>query len=336
MKTQEKPRIDLENRTKLEGVIPLQTPFVIFIDPADCCNFKCKFCPTGDRALMKKVGRPFSVMDFDLYKKIIDDITEFKNPIKVLRLYKDGEPLMNPRFADMIKYAKDKSCAGKIDTTTNASFLTPEKSLEIIEAGLDRMNISIEGVNSEQYQSFSRSNLDFNKLVENIRFFYKNKKQCEVLIKTNGDVLSEQDKKDFYSIFSDICDKIYIEHIMSCWPSFELDGVDVNEEVGIYGQKIKEVMVCPYVFYSISINSDGTASLCFLDWERKLIIGDAKKESLVDIWNGANMKNYQQAFLSGNRKEVPICNECGQMTHGSPDNIDAFANEILEKLEGSI
>ncbi len=90
MKAEIKPRIELENRTKLETVIPLSTPFVIFVDPADSCNFKCSFCPTGDTELMKKVGRPFKVMNFELYKKIIDDICEFDKPIKVLRLYKDG------------------------------------------------------------------------------------------------------------------------------------------------------------------------------------------------------------------------------------------------------
>jgi hypothetical protein len=38
MKAQIKPRIDLENRTRLEEVIPLRTPFVIFVDPADTCK----------------------------------------------------------------------------------------------------------------------------------------------------------------------------------------------------------------------------------------------------------------------------------------------------------
>ena len=113
------PRIDLINRTKLETAIPLDTPFTIFVDPSDACNFKCRFCPTSDRKLMQEVGRPLRVMKFDLFKKIVDDICEFPDKIRVLRLYKDGEPLINKRIADMIKYAKDIDCADKIDTTTN-------------------------------------------------------------------------------------------------------------------------------------------------------------------------------------------------------------------------
>ena len=334
MKAKIKPRIDLENRTKLETVIPLSIPFIINVDPADTCNFQCKFCPTGDRALMKKTpGRNHGIMGFELYKKIIDGICEFDKPIKVLRLYKDGEPLLNHRMAEMIRYAKEKRCAERIDTTTNASLLNPKRNLEIIKAGLDRINISIEGVNSKQYLEFSNYKINFDKLVENIRHFYKNRKNCEMIIKINGDNISDDDEKKFYEIFGDIADGVYIEHIMSCWPEFELKGVEVNQEFGIYGQEIKEVQVCPYVFYSFSINSDGTASACFLDWYRKLIIGDAKRESVKYIWNGEKLLEYQKMFLMKKRKEHPVCSECGQMSHGLPDDIDAYAEMLLDRLE---
>jgi len=333
MKAQIKPRIDLENRTKLETVIPLSVPFIINVDPADSCNFKCKFCPSGDRQLMKNVGRSLKTMDFELYKKIIDDICEFEKPIKVLRLYKDGEPLLNPGFAAMVTYAKEKKCSERIDTTTNASLLNPKRNLEIIEAGLSRINISIEGVNEKQYLEFSNYKIDFDKLVGNIRHFYENRKNCEMIIKINGDTISDDDKKKFYEIFEDIADGVYIEHIMSCWPEFELKGVEANQEFGIYGQEIKEVQVCPYVFYSFSINSDGSASACFLDWARKLIVGNVKNESVKDIWNGEKLLNLQKMFLKKKRKEHPVCGNCGQMSHGLPDDIDDYAEMLLKRLE---
>jgi len=326
-------RIDLKNRTKLETVIPLETPFIINVDPADSCNFQCSFCPTGDRKLMKDIGRPFRTMKWEIFTKIIDDLKEFDHPIKVLRLYKDGEPLLNPRFADMIKYAKDSGKVLKVDTTTNGSLLNPKRNIEIIEAGLDKINISVEGVNAEQYMAFSKYKIDFDKFVENIKHFYENKKQCEVVVKINGDTLSEDDKKFFMETFKDIADGVYIEHIMSCWPEFELrDGLEVNQEHGIYGQEIKEVSVCPYVFYSFSLNSDGQASLCFLDWSRKLLIGDVREESVKSIWLGDKMKEYQKMFLRHERKNHPVCKDCGQMSHGMPDDIDAFAEEMLKKL----
>jgi radical SAM protein with 4Fe4S-binding SPASM domain len=333
MKAKIKTRIQLENRESLKDAIPLRTPWVIFVDPSDVCNFKCIFCPNYDIGnLVDKTSRPLSIMSFELYKKIIDDIYEFEKPIKVLRLYKDGEPLLNPRFADMVKYAKDSGCCEKIDTTTNGSCLNPKRNIEIIEAGLDKINISIEGINEKQYFDFSGYRIDFENFVSNIEHFYNNRKQCEMFIKINGDNMSEEDKDKFFNIFGDITDGIAIEHTMNCWNNFEMKGMKQNEKVGVYGQPIKEVKVCPYIFYSFSINSDGRVSICFLDWNMKQIIGDVKKQSLKDIWNGDRLHEYRMDFLNYKRKEYPICKNCAQLSHGMPVDLDNYSETLIKKI----
>ena len=107
MKAKQIPRIDIHDRIELKNALPLRTPYVIYIDPCDTCNFRCKFCPSGNLELMKKTkGRGHGPMDFEVYKGIIDSLREFPDPIRVIRLYKEGEPLVNPRFADMVRYAK--------------------------------------------------------------------------------------------------------------------------------------------------------------------------------------------------------------------------------------
>jgi MoaA/NifB/PqqE/SkfB family radical SAM enzyme len=282
---------------------------------------------------MKEVGRPWKTMSFELFKSIADGMLEFQDKVKVLRLYKDGEPLLNKRLVDMVKYAKDIGASERIDTTTNASLLTPEKGKALADAGLDRINISIEGVNNEQYKSFSDVRLEFDRIVENVRSFYEVRGGCEMLVKINGDTLTNDDKNKFMEVFGDITDKIYIEHIMSCWPNFDMAEVESNQDYGIYGQEISEVNACAYPFYSFAVNSDGLVSLCFLDWSRKLVLGDLKSENIVDIWTGRRMKNFQRMFLKGMRKSHPICGNCGQMTHGMPDNIDPYRESILESLE---
>jgi len=332
MKAKYEPRIDLHNRTRLETVIPLETPFVVFVDPSDACNFKCRFCPTSDRDLMKAVGRPWKQLSFDLFTKIADDMTKFPGKVEVLRLYKDGEPLLNKRLADMIRYAKDVGAAKRIDTTTNAALLTKEKGKAIADAGLDRINISIYGVSNEHYKSFSGVKLEFERVLGNVRDFYDVRGKCDMLVKINGDTLTEEEKQMFLDQFGDYADKIHIEHIMSCWPEFELRGVEVNQNKGIYGQEIREVDVCPYPFYSFSINSDGLASVCFLDWSRKMVVGDVNNQTVPEIWNGESLKGYRKLFLEGKRKSHSVCGNCGQMTHGLPDNIDSFKQELLSKL----
>lgn len=332
MKAEIKPRIELENRTKLEEAIPIETPFLIFLDPSDLCNFKCKFCPTGDPALMKKVKRRPGLMDFDLYKKIVDDLCAFEKPVKVLRLYKDGEPLLNPKFPDMVRYAKDRGCALQVDTTTNASLLNPEMNLDLIASGLDRIHISLNGLSDESYRQFTGRKIRFEKLVENIAHFYEHRQNCMVCIKIVGDNLSQEEQTRFFELFGNMADRVFIEHVAPCWPTFEMKNASPNPSVGIYGQEIREVLVCPYIFYSLSINSDGRVSLCFLDWARQLIIGDGRTDSVKDIWNGQALFEHRLAHLQKKRKEHPVCGACGQLTHCMPDDIDAFAEQIAGKL----
>ena len=104
MKAQLKPRINLDDRTPLETVIPLETPFIVFIDPASSCNFKCTFCPTGHRQLIADTGRYQGAMKYDVFTKAIDDLAGFGKPIKVLRMYKDGRalPQQAPRRHDRL------------------------------------------------------------------------------------------------------------------------------------------------------------------------------------------------------------------------------------------
>lgn len=337
MKAQIKPRINQEGRTRLEEVIPLATPFVLFVDPSSACNFRCKFCPSGDAGLIRESGRWQGAMDLGLYRKLIDDLKEFDEPLKVLRLYKDGEPLLNRHFADMVRIAKESGVARSVDTTTNGSLLDPERMKPVLDAGIDRINISVDGLSDDQFLEFTGVRVHFDTFVDNIRKLYEMKGQCEILVKIAGDFLSEKDKERFFSIFGDCADRIFIENVAPCWPEFDVaDRLNVSLDRGIYDQPIGEVTTCPYIFYSLSVNSDGSVSLCFLDWARKLIVGDMRQESLKEIWNGERLLRHRMAHLEGRRKQDPVCGACGQLTHCLPDNIDPYAAVLLDRITGSL
>ena len=337
MKAQIKPRIDLINSEKLKNAIPLRTPYIIHIDPCDTCNFRCKFCPTGCAETMSATpNRGHGVMDFEVYKNIIDGICQFEDKVKVIRLYKDGEPLLNPHFADMVRYAKKSGCCERVDTTTNASLLTPELSLQIIDAGLDRINISVEGMGAEQYADFSRYKINFEKFVENIAFFYEHRKQCEMNIKINGDILNTEQTQAFYDTFGDITDGIFVEHAIDYWPTFKQEKVDINEEVDILGNASREneVLVCPYIFYEMAINSDGSYSLCKFDWKHCLHLGleFGLYKSPKKVWDSIALWNTQQNFLQGKRKWRPFCCDCGELKQGMPQDLDAYAEVLLDEM----
>lgn len=337
MKAQVKPRINLEGRTPLQDVIPLETPFVLFVDPSSGCNFQCTFCPTGDRALIKDTGRYQGAMDFDLYRKLIDDLADFPSKIKVLRLYKDGEPLMNKRLADMVAYAKASGQVPYIDTTTNGALLDPDRIGPVVAAGLDRVNISVNGMTREQYKSFTKYNFDFSRFVDNVKWLYEHKGDCEIVIKIPGELITEAQRQEFFDTFGDYCDRIFIENFAPCWPDFDVaTRLGVTFTAGIYQQPIGRTDTCPYIFYSMSINADGLASACFLDWGRKLKVGDVREHSLREIWNSDEFNELRLLHLRGERMRQPVCGKCGQLSHCLPDNIDAYAPDLLEKVSARL
>ena len=337
MKARYIPRIDIHDRIKLKNALPLRTPYVIYIDPCDTCNFRCKFCPSGNRELMSKTrGRGHGPMDLKLYKGIIDSLADFPDPVRVIRLYKEGEPLLNPAFASMVRYAKQSPKVLRVDTTTNASMLTPERSLEIIDAGLDRLNISVEGVNAQQYLEFSGHRMDYGSFVDNIAFFYDHKGQCEMNIKINGDILTPEQEEAFYRTFGNITDGISVERTIEYWPKFNEMQVDVDESVSLLGGKSREVQVCPYVFYEMCINSDGSYSLCRFDWSHAMLLDShvGFPPTPKKIWDSITLWQFQQRFLRGERKLLTVlsCPKCGILKQGVPEDLDEFAEEILEEM----
>jgi radical SAM protein with 4Fe4S-binding SPASM domain len=319
-------------RRDLGEIAPLATPFVLIVDPASHCNFKCRFCPTGDPELIEATGRYQGAMAFDTFKKIVDDLQEFPEPVRVLRLYKEGEPLMNKRFADMVRYARASDKIERIDTTTNGVLLTPKNSEKIIDAGIDQINISVNGIRSEQFLALVRTKVNFERYVENIKYLYSIRGACEIYVKAIEENLSEDDRKRFLDIFGEISDRIFFEHLFPNWPGFDDEIIPKECAVGLYGDEVLERSVCPYIFYSTTVNSDGSVSLCVQDWARKLVVGSVAEESVRDIWLGQRLNAHRLSHLSGCRKDDATCAQCKCMSLGVFDNIDAKAGVIKERL----
>lgn len=330
-------RIIMKDRKPLHTLLPLEAPLVLFVDPMDGCSLACSFCPTSSTKLMKESGRPLKQMSLELFKKIIDDLDEFSTKVKVLRLYAHGEPLLNRNFCEMVEYAKKSSKIESVDTTTNATQLNPELNRKLAKSGIDRINISVNGLNAQQYKDLTDRKIDFDKYVANIKDLYENKGNIHLFIKINGDTITPEDEKKFLDIFEPIADEVGIERSFNCWNHFEAKGFTrtggynpSEDSIGIYGQKNKEVMTCPYVFYSFLVQSSGKVSLCFLDWSLKLVIGDVSEESVKSIWTGPKLREARIMMLEGRRKEDSYCKSCNQLIGGQPENLDPHTEELIK------
>ncbi|WP_207301338.1 radical SAM/SPASM domain-containing protein [Marichromatium gracile] len=320
----------------MQEVIPLATPFLLYADPSSACNFRCNFCPTGHRDLTRDPeAYRRSIMPLAVFEKLVADLADFPEPIRALRLNKIGEPLLNKSLPRMIRLAKDSGRVAHVDLATNAALLTPARGEALVEAGLDRINISLEGMSAAQYRTHAKVEIDFDGLVKQIAWFYRHRGDCEVTIKIPGDYLSAEDQQRFFDTFGDHCDRIFVEGLAPIWPGFDLEsraGVALNRERGQYQQQLESKDVCAYIFYAMAINADGTVSACCPDWGQQQLIGDLRTQSLREIWNAESLRALRLQHLSGRRCDNSTCRDCGHLQYAQIDNIDPYRDQLLERL----
>lgn len=329
-------KIYAQKRMNLGEIVPVKFPFSVQIDICSACNLKCKFCFHSDSDAIKRAGIKFGIMSYQLFTKIIDDMKNEwgEKKIKKLRLFKVGEPLLNSDVCEMIQYAKKANVAEFVEITTNGTLLNEETNLKLIDAGLDILNISVNGINEAQYQDACQYKIKFDDFRKAIEHFYRNKGMCKVFIKYSDMGYSQEEKDSFYHMFSDVCDEIFVETISSTlWQDTNIGNYVADVHKGTYGQKFESKQVCPFLFTTMVINDRGIAHLCCVDWKTEYILGDLNNESIADVWNGKKLREYQKIHLRKEKDCIEICKNCESLSANTIDNIDNYAAEIMKRLE---
>ncbi|MGV8120907.1 MAG: radical SAM/SPASM domain-containing protein [Candidatus Xenobiia bacterium LiM19] len=324
------------NRAILSKEIPLETPYIVQIFPIYGCNFKCVYCIHSLETSKRGFVTDTTLMDFEMYKKCIDDISEFPQKLKMLRFGATGEPLLHPKISEMVEYASNRETAHSIDIVTNASLLTRRLSDRLVNAGLNWLRVSIQGLNSKKYKGISCIDIDFDRLVENLGYFYVNKKNTKLYIKIIDVALDEGEYEKFLEIFGDICDKIAIEYLLPAVPSIDYTLIS-NKDFNLTqnGIPVRDLQVCPQPFYMMQINPDGNITPC-CSMETAYIAGNCTKDSLFDIWNGEKYKNFQLQMLKKERYTNRVCRNCQSYKFGifDEDVLDDDAEKLIKLLDG--
>ncbi|KMT22634.1 radical SAM/SPASM domain-containing protein [Clostridium cylindrosporum] len=336
MASEIKPICGLD-RTKLSEVVPLKTPFTLFVFPTTFCNFKCNYCghSLGFEKMKEKYNFQPETMSLETYKRIIEQVKEFPNKLKMLSLTGHGEPLINKNLPEMIKIAKEANIAERVEIITNASLLTEEIAKDLIDAGLDTIRISLQGVSSDKYKQVCDYNLDFEEFISNIKYFYENKKQCNVYVKIMDIALEKEEEKRFYNLFSDISDRMYIEQ---CRPVY--DGVKYSDKALIvadrYGRVHEKREVCPLPFFMLGIFPNGDVEPCDTIY-KPVILGNVQQDTLLSMWNGEKLKDFQTLQLKKKRCNNNRCSVCcapDDVAHPE-DNLDDETKKIISRLKCS-
>lgn len=323
-------------RQILADIAPLDAPFTIFLAATQKCNFKCTYCTHGQKG---KDGIHIHMTHLEdvLFEKIVAQLQELHG-IKRVLFTGLGEPLANPKLPDMVRKLKDAKVAERVEIVSNGSLLTPEISDQLIDAGLDLMRISLQGLSAKKYEEIAGIKLDFHKFFENLRYFNEHKGDCGLYIKIMDACLDDpSDEQKFYDMFGDICDQMFVESIVKTQPQMiDYYNKSVNTIHTQYGETAHIRKACPLLFYLLQIDADGNVFPCSpLGLPASFSLGNVRDTTLHDMWFGEKLYNLQMQHLRGNRSTHAVCGSCENYLCFTPeeDNLDLAAKEICKRLE---
>jgi MoaA/NifB/PqqE/SkfB family radical SAM enzyme len=327
------------SRQVLKDIVPLETPFTLFISPSQLCNFKCHFC-SHSLPIAKKTeaGLRLVNQDFEVLRTIAGQSQEFPDKYKRILLTGLGEPLLNPRIVDMVRLLNEYDIAERLEIFTNGSLLDKTMADGLIEAGLARLRISVQGTDAAAYKEHCRVKLDFEDFVDNIRYFYEaSRGRCSIYIKIIDEELrGQEDRRLFFDIFSGICDEIFVENLVRAQPMMgDYDGKVASKRT-FYGEPAAKREVCPYIFYTLQTDAEGNCFPCPpLSLPLSFSIGNIHQQTLREIWNGKRMRALRISHLRKNGTKCKLCRECTCYLAFTPaeDNLDEDASKIMERIE---
>ena len=132
----------------------MQLPSYVQIEPVGQCNLRCQMCPIQFRVDGPPHGPP-AFMPFARFAALVDGFPELRE----LHLQGLGEPMMHPRFFDMVEYAVARGIA--VSTNSNLTLLNARKAERCVTSGLGWLHVSIDGATPETYARIRvRSRLD--------------------------------------------------------------------------------------------------------------------------------------------------------------------------------
>lgn len=287
-------------------------PYGISIESAATCNFSCTECPLAEG----KSKRTNSFMSCDTFQQTLSTLMP---GTFYLNLYFQGEPLLDPKICERITVAKKKKLF--ISISTNGSLLDKEMASNLIDAGLDKIIISIDGTSAKTYEQY-RIGGDFELLIKNmdtLNQLKKEKKEKTPLVEAQMIVFkhNEHEIEDFKKLMKEKGADIIryksaqfysvdaANENMSTIPKYQRYKKDENGKVIL---KTNIGLICKRLWHTILISSDGKVPICCYDKEIEHPMGDIKKRSLRSIWKSKRYTQFRRNYLKEIREKV--CTNC--------------------------
>jgi radical SAM protein with 4Fe4S-binding SPASM domain len=292
-------------------------PVSISIEPTTSCNLRCPECPSG----LRSFSRPTGMLGNDIYLKAIDELSPY---ITYLILYFQGEPYLNKKFLEYVRYARQKKIYTA--TSTNAHYLDDANAKATVESGLDRLIISIDGTTQETYAEY-RVGGSLEKVLEGARNMVKWKKALNsqtphlifqmVVFSTNEDQIADLHRLAAEIGVNEVALKtaqVYdYENGNPLIPQQEKYSRYKKNEDGKFELKNKMLNQCWRLWSGCVITWDGSVVPCCFDKDATHNLGSLEQQEFKTVWRNQAYQNFRGALVKS-RSEIEICKNCTEGT----------------------
>jgi radical SAM protein with 4Fe4S-binding SPASM domain len=276
-------------------------------------------CPNKDLPKDKK-----GFMDFDLYKKVIDEAKDFIYDISLLHR---GESLLHPEFIKFLKYATRFDWKTKLHT--NGVLLNEELAAGIIDAQLFRLSFSFDGYSADNYEKI-RVGAKFDKVIENIKMILKLRKKMnspfpqiilEFIDLPNSEISNAEKREKFLKPLQDLGLDNYVVKKVHNWAGYSnLDNPQHKPSP------------CTYLWHGLLVLWDGTLMPCSQDFFEHYPLENVKDYTLKEIWNGERIVNLRRKHITGEITDLKTCSDCDRINRKTIMGIPReYITEILKR-----
>ena len=284
-------------------------PESISIEPINLCNLHCPECPTGTDSLKRAKGS----IDFNLYKQIINDGKKY---LYNVILYFQGEPFLSVDIFKQISFAKQNSIY--TSTSTNGHYLDKETCEKIVNSGLDRLIISLDGIDAETYNKY-RVGGNFEKVISGIKQLEETKKRLKkkhpfTIIQFLVFSHNQHQISGIKQLVKDLgVSKLEIKTAqISNNSSLNTDLNNYSRyEIKKEGLFIKSKLPnkCKRMWNSVVVTVDGNISPCCFDKDGEHSYGNYSGINFKNIRKHKNYINFSNRIIT-NRRSIDICTNC--------------------------
>lgn len=278
-----------------------QRPEKLAFEITSICDSKCIHCPRQD------MDRPMRPMNFDLFKKMIDQAVELQIPELCPNGY--GEIMTLRNMDQYFEYISSKNFPFKITINTNGFRMTEERVETLIRHKVSLLNICIDGATAETFENI-RIGLKLDQIEENVLRLMRIRKERKLdypKIRI-GFVKIPQNEHEIPSFIEKWTGKV--DYVGTDGFSNRIGGL--KGELAKLGAASASTGpgVCVLPFKELNIWADGKAVLCCNDWNEEALVGDLNTQSISEIWGGAPLKMARHLHKACRGAEMAICAKC--------------------------